>query len=428
MANEEHLAILEQGFDALNQWRRENPDTDIRTAFTEVDYNLICLRGKERVEAWNQWRREKPFVTPNLSEADLRLAYLIEASFDGANLSRANLSGANLSFAYINQASITGGVLRKAFLHGAQLIGANLSSADFTEADISGANLRMANLSRVDFTDANLSGSKLSGANLSGAFLCNAKLYEADLSGANLSGTHLNGAHLDRSILVGTNFTQADLSNCSIHGISAWDLNLEGAIQSNLVISGKNEPIITVDNIEVAQFVYLLLHNEKIRQVIDTITSKSVLILGRFTPERKTVLDAIRAELRRRNYVPIMFDFERPTERDFTETIMTLAGLCRFIIADITNPSSSPLELQAAVPNYMVPLVPIIQAGERPFAMFRDLAGKYDWVLAPLEYRDETDLVEVLDQAVIAPALAKYHQLALKKAQALTSRTTDDYR
>src|SRR5215207_2029801 len=35
----------------------------------------------------------------------------------------------------------------------------------------------------------------------------------------------------------------------------------------------KGEPEITVDNIEVAQFVYLLLHNEKIRDVIDTITS-----------------------------------------------------------------------------------------------------------------------------------------------------------
>ena len=42
-----------------------------------------------------------------------------------------------------------------------------------------------------------------------------------------------------------------------------------------------------------------MLHNQKIRDVIDTITSKAVLILGRFTPERKAVLDALREELRR---------------------------------------------------------------------------------------------------------------------------------
>jgi hypothetical protein len=35
--------------------------------------------------------------------------------------------------------------------------------------------------------------------------------------------------------------------------------------------------------------------------VIDAITSKLVLILGRFTPERKTILDAIRDELRKRD-------------------------------------------------------------------------------------------------------------------------------
>ena len=37
----------------------------------------------------------------------------------------------------------------------------------------------------------------------------------------------------------------------------------EGAKQQNLVITPEDVPAITVDNIEVAQFVYLLLHNEK---------------------------------------------------------------------------------------------------------------------------------------------------------------------
>jgi hypothetical protein len=76
---------------------------------------------------------------------------------------------------------------------------------------------------------------------------------------------------------------------------------LQGAKQQNLIITPVNEPEITVDNIEVAQFIYLLLHNQKIRDVINTITSKAVLILGRFTDERKAVLDALREELRKRD-------------------------------------------------------------------------------------------------------------------------------
>jgi hypothetical protein len=71
----------------------------------------------------------------------------------------------------------------------------------------------------------------------------------------------------------------------------------------------------------VAQFIYLLLNNEKIRSVIDTITSKVALILGRFTPDRKIVLDAIREELRNQNYLPVLFDFQKPDNKDLTGTI-----------------------------------------------------------------------------------------------------------
>jgi hypothetical protein len=137
-----------------------------------------------------------------------------------------------------------------------------------------------------------------------------------------------------------------DLTGCRIYGVSAWNLKLENAKQRNLVITGAGEPEITVDNIEVAQFVYLMLNNQKIRDVIDTITSKAVLILGRFTDERKAVLDALREELRKRDYLPILFDFNVPATRDITETVSLLARMARFIIADLTDPSSIPQDPQ----------------------------------------------------------------------------------
>src|SRR6185369_14604398 len=107
-----------------------------------------------------------------------------------------------------------------------------------------------------------------------------------------------------------------------------------------------------VDNLEIAQFVYLLLNNAKIRDVISTIAKKAVLILGRFNlPERKAILDGLRDKLREHGLVPIVFDFEKATERDFSETIKVLAGMSLFVIADVTNPKSTPLELQATVPD-----------------------------------------------------------------------------
>ena len=78
--------------------------------------------------------------------------------------------------------------------------------------------------------------------------------------------------------------------------------------------------------------------------MIDTITSKAVLILGRFSEERKPVLDAIRNELREHNYLPILFDFDPTTNQTIIETVKTLAGMSRFVVADLTDARSVPQE------------------------------------------------------------------------------------
>src|SRR5262249_11785130 len=206
-------------------------------------------------------------------------------------------------------------------------------------------------------------------------------LSDADFDRARLQYANLRAARLEHASLVDTDFMGADLTGCRIYGVSAWGLKLEGAKQQNLVISKNGEPEITVDNIEVAQFVYLLLHNEKIREVIDTIGKKGVLLLGRFTEGRIVVLERLRDKLRDLGFVPMVFNFDKPETKDFTETVRLLASLSKFVIVDITNPRSAPLELQATVPDYMIPFAPILQEGEEAFAMFKDLQLKYQWVL-----------------------------------------------
>ena len=47
-------------------------------------------------------------------------------------------------------------------------------------------------------------------------------------------------------------------------------------------------------------------HSPEIRDVIDTITTKVVLILGRFTDERLSVLQALREELQKRDYITVL--------------------------------------------------------------------------------------------------------------------------
>jgi uncharacterized protein YjbI with pentapeptide repeats len=396
MANKEHLARLRQGVEAWNEWRAAN--RDIRPDLSQAN-----LSGA------------------NLSRADLSWADLTRATLAGADLSQADLSEADLSGAYLtgvdlSRANLARADLTAAHLTGAHLTGADLFRAGLSEANLSRANLARANLSRADLSEANLSRADLSEADLTGAHLLRANLSRAHLAQANLLETHFLGANLSEAglqgaILVETNLEEANLTRCRVYGISVWNINLRGAQQSDLIITRGHESMITVDNVEVAQFIYLLLHNEKIREVIDTITSKAVLILGRFTPDRKAVLDAMREELRHRNYLPIVFDFEKPASRDLTETISTLAHMARFITADLTEAKSIPQELERIIPDLpSVPVQPVLQASADEYSMFEHFT-RYPWVLETYRYKSLEEVIAALAEKVIAPAELKAKEL-----------------
>src|SRR5438876_2586443 len=336
---------------------------------------------KQGVEQWNKWRLE------NATRPDLGGAELFNANLSGTNLSRADLSGTSLSDANLSRA--------------------NLSDANFSDANLSGANLSGANLIR-----ANLSKAKLRGAILA----------DVDLRGANLTSADLTDADLSRTGLVETDFTSATITGCRTYGASAWNVTLVGTVQHNLVITKEGEPIVTVDDLEVGQFIYLILNNTKIRNVINTITSKGVLILGRFSdPQRKSVLDGLREGLRNFDLLPIVFDFDRPTDKDYTETVQTLAGMSMFVIADLTSPKSTPLELEATVKQFKIPYVPIIDISvdPHPFSMLVDLQKSFHWVLPTLEYKSKEELLdgENLKKYIIEPAFAKREQLREAKNQ-----------
>jgi hypothetical protein len=143
-----------------------------------------------------------------------------------------------------------------------------------------------------------------------------------------------------------------------------------------------------------------------------------VLLLGRFTEGRIAVLERLREELRKRGYVPIVFNFNKPETKDFTETIRLLAGLSKFVIADVTNPKSAPLELQAPVSEIMVPFRPIIEKGEKPFAMLRDLWMRHrDWFFEPIYYSSVEALIGSLDEKIIRPAETRFAELLARKAE-----------
>jgi uncharacterized protein YjbI with pentapeptide repeats len=104
MANEEHLALLKQG-----------------------------------VDVWNAWRRENPEIIPDLREAELGKVNLFNADLGQAKLSKTDFSEA---------------ILEEANLVKADLREANLVKADFSRTDLKYANLTEANLAEAEFLEA----------------------------------------------------------------------------------------------------------------------------------------------------------------------------------------------------------------------------------------------------------------------------------
>jgi hypothetical protein len=282
---------------------------------------------------------------------------------------------------------------------------------DLTDADLPGLVL----------PGADLEGVLLKGANLEGADLRGANLFRADLSWTNLVGANLSHASIVEASLAFAQLAQANLryarvDGCRVYGVSAWEVDLEEASQTNLWFTTKEQNTITIDGLETAQFLCLLLDNRKLRTTIDSLALKAVLILGRFTETRKKVLEAIRSALRQHGYVPLMFDFEKPSSRNYTETVSTLAHLCRFIIADITDARVVLQELERTVPHLpSVPVQPILDAAFETNVVLSDM-NDYPSFLPTFRYQDESTLLSSLQTSVIAPAEARVSEIHARRA------------
>jgi hypothetical protein len=289
MSNPEHIALLRRGVQVWNENRPEWPDL-VGADLSGLDLTGISFHGAQISDSV-------------LRRAKLDGAMLQGAFLSGSDLTGASLRGANLYFTRLLHANLTDCDLARA-----KVVGATLDGATLIRASLSGANLQNAHLSQVDATECDFSDCSLVAASL----------VNTNLTRANLARSILGGASLVRAIV-----EDAVFDNAFVYGVGAWDLIGRPKSSENLRISSAAS--VTVTDLRVAQFVYLMLENAEIRTIIDTLTSKVVLILGRFFEARKHTLDALKTELRVRGFVPVIFDFEQPADRDVTETVTLLA-------------------------------------------------------------------------------------------------------
>jgi uncharacterized protein YjbI with pentapeptide repeats len=217
MANKKHLAILKQGVEAWNAWRKQNPK-DIPD-LSEANLSRADLRGADLSGAKLHGTK---FMNVNLSQAKLLQANLSGANLRRATLGKADLRGADLSRSNLVEAYLYEAILAEAYLYEANLNRANLFKAVLFQANLFGATLNRAILSRADIGGANLST-----AELSGAILTAANLSDADLTFANLSKAKLSGANLSATKALGTHFRGAILTGACI---ADWNTNNETSL------------------------------------------------------------------------------------------------------------------------------------------------------------------------------------------------------
>lgn len=379
MANKEHLKILNKGTKTWNKWREQNPHIKPDLSFityTETSGFIESFEERNRISSKSLGKKQ--IIGPKLK--------LI--NFKDTNLSEADLKGADLRSANFEKA-----ILFKAFLTETDLYNVMAPNANFNEADLRNSNLIKAVLTNSSMVETDLYRANLWKAQLDLTDLCRADLSSSTLNSCSLVNAKLIKTNLRYARLVDSNFSGATLDGCFIYGSSIWNINLNDTSQSNLIITRLDEPVITVDNVEVAQFIYLLLNHKKLRDVLNSIIKRGVLILGRFEDGGLEILRSIADKLRELQYIPIIFDFEKPKNRNFTETVKTLVSLSRFVIVDLSGPSV-PQELGATVPYYKVPFVPIIEKSRHIYSMFIDQLEN-DHVIKPIvEFENKEQLMD----------------------------------
>ena len=259
----------------------------------------------------------------------------------------------------------------------------NFRNMHFKGTSIYNAFAENLNLSGSVFEDVVIEEGDFDRAIFIGCMFKNTRFNKTILTNSRFNDSTFVNCNLNRVNLTGADFSVKEITETVVYGISSWDLSIgKESKQSKLVIErtydfysdfiDREEMPLMVDDIELAQFIYYLSNHKKIRDTLNILNQKGVLLLGQFMDGGLERLYKIRDQLQAKGYMPMIFDFNRPENLSNVETIVTMAGLSKFIIADLSGPSV-PHELATIFINHKKPL---LSFGKHPYALFPTLSDQ----------------------------------------------------
>lgn len=389
MANSEHISILQRGVADWNRWR----------AATNHDVADLC--------------------GADLSGMKLNGIDLLRTNLQGTNLAKTQLENAHLKEADLTGANLDGTNLEHVNARSAIFDGVEAHKPNFEVSTLRGARFRGARFSEARFHRAYLRDTNLSDATFAGCWF-----RFATLDGARCQNTNFSSSDLRHASMVQTNLKGADLTDVQVFGISAWGVETDAHTRQDLIVGIRANQLdapLRAPNLSTAQLLALMLDTTGVRTVIDAVTSKLVLILGSFSPAEKVVLDALRRSLQDHGYVAVEFDFQRPSERDYAETVLSLVGMSRFVVADFTNAKEVRAEVAQARRQYKrVPIIPIAKEGvSLPITIANSFSPEELQLM--VRYRHVDDLLHKVRVSIIEPAEERVRRIAegISRAEAI---------
>lgn len=366
----------------------------------DQDHFKLFLQGPK---VWNEWRNENPQIEPDLS-----------GEFIYPHFARTNKGPLRKADVASSDPEIPFNFYRTNFHK------SSFESAIFPNADMRECYLYETDMSRAGFPGANFNGSKIRKAYCSSTDFSNAIFVDCVLN---------------NSTFIGVNFSGATIEGCNVYGVSAWEIILDDkTIQKELFLHRDNfsrkdiglslDVLSYVDDLALAQFFYFLNQPDGFGKSLSQLNRRSVLLLGKFKEGGLELLKTVGEMLRRRNYIPIVFDFDPSEHSNLIENVTTMAGLSRFVLANLEG-GSVPAELARVTANYRNPVIGWIHDDKHKtvYAMFKDVAALEN--AQYFTYTNELNLEIQLDKVI---AKAEKYILTLSTHQSIAYQKLEEGR